>query len=526
MFSIRNDKNIPDVLAELGIIGNDARKLQTQLSAYLRRCHRLRNPLVRVDDNDVFRWAADFLSWAWRYQPGLHHLSSVLDHDIVVEVLARVLKRQDMCKNPLNTRLYVAALPKHSQLHPTTAGPVPHSTTYSVSSVHPARQTQHYAGPQRGVLYDNTDDIRSPSTMGQLVRPFRGSEGNRWALSSSLGKRAAVEPPDNTVNRVHIIPHTGSTLTKDTLLSKPHPIERPGSLLLPSQGFSPPTFTPPQSGRLSRTDTSDSDLSTLLSLTTPTSMAYSITQQSAGSPSRAQLRDQPSNLENAHTRTTSETHQLVSTDNHPKPLEAEADCRRRQICSDGHQSEPPSGSVFSYYSGPSFSPFTPPDLAEEERTHAASNRASYDSASRFVDGNPVTDEVGDTDTEEDEDTITVLIPVVDLTDTDSSIESDGPDDDARPSLLASPPDIPDSAKLRAKSKISKFVTSAQRMGPFDYITIESVDFTQNCNTGPCQMVSSATEVDEIRHTLDQTTPTADSLQHSLPIKFSSHDAVM
>lgn len=64
-----------------------------------------------------------------------------------------------------------------------------------------------------------------------------------------------------------------ATPAKDTPLSKTFPIELPGSLLLPSQGFSPPIFTLPQPGKLSRTDTSDSDLSSLPSLTTSSSVA-------------------------------------------------------------------------------------------------------------------------------------------------------------------------------------------------------------------------------------------------------------
>ena len=67
-----------------------------------------------------------------------------------------------------------------------------------------------------------------------------------------------------------------ATPAKDFSPPKIFAIELPGSLLLPSQGFSPPTFTPvtpPQPGKLSRTDTSDSDLSTLPSLTGSSSVA-------------------------------------------------------------------------------------------------------------------------------------------------------------------------------------------------------------------------------------------------------------
>ena len=63
----------------------------------------------------------------------------------------------------------------------------------------------------------------------------------------------------------------------ETIKLPPHatPVELPGSLLLPSQGFPPPPATPSERINLKRQDTDDSELSTVPSLTTSASTVAS-----------------------------------------------------------------------------------------------------------------------------------------------------------------------------------------------------------------------------------------------------------
>ncbi len=471
MYSIRNNKTISEVLAELGIVGYEARKLQTQLSAYLRQCNYLRNNSVRVDDNQLFRSAADFLSWQWCYQPRLQCLSRNLGHNTVVDVLARVLGRQEMNNIPQNTRHHVAALSKPSQLHPMAVAPVPDSTPDSVSSVHPVSQTQYHGGPQRCVTYGNSDDTGSSTSEGQVVRPSYGSEDHGRALSSSLGKRAADEVPDSSVKRVQWSPHSGSSITQKSPLFqaeaewiralKVHvshwrltksrledirlePIQHLGFEDLSSNaGASAYLHLMCREVRFKLITGSygTENAWSMIKLKFPMDQNL-LSNESIfrvvcpKSPTRASFRYRPLKPKDAHTETTSKVHQLVSTDDHPKPAGTDADSRRHRISSDHHLTEPTTGFEAGHYSGPSSSLSTQPRLVKK-RTHAASNHASYKSDRRSANERPVTDEVGRINTEEEGDTITVLVApqIVDLTVTDSSMELDGLDDDATTGIV-------------------------------------------------------------------------------------------
>ena len=476
MYSIGNNKTIPEVLAELGIFGNDARKLRIQLFAYLRQCQFSRKNLVS-DDNQVFSWAADFLTWQWRCQPRLRQLSNTLGHNTVVDVIARVLKRQDMNNHSWNTRHNVA--PTRFQVQLMAVAPVPDSTPDSVSSVHPISQTKHHGGPQRGVVYGTSYDIGSPTAVRQLVRPLYGSEAHGRAFSSSLGKRAADDIPDSSVKRVQLSPHTGSSITQKSPLFqaelewiralKVH--TSPGSITEPrledirlgpiqhlgvedlssDAGASAYLHLMCREVRFKmitgagRSYRSTENAWSMIKLKFPTDQNLHLNESIfrvvyPKSPTRATVRYQPLKPKDAHTETTSKVHQLVSTDNHPKPTGTDADSRRHRISSDHHLTEPSNhtnGFEAGHYSGPSLSPSTQPRLVKEPAS-AASNHATYESDSRrSAHERLVTDEVGRIDTEEEGDTITVLVSpqVVDLTVDDSSIESEGPSDDATTGIV-------------------------------------------------------------------------------------------
>ncbi len=131
-------------------------------------------------------------------------------------------------------------------------------------------------------IYHDTDNLLVP-TAPWSARSVQSSRST-WSptTSSSFGKDTMLS---TNVHKHHLSPlmsrfnsASSNLVTLETIKPPPNggtPIELPGSLLLPSQGFPPPPATPSHGINLKRQGTDDSDFSTVPSLTTSVSTASS-----------------------------------------------------------------------------------------------------------------------------------------------------------------------------------------------------------------------------------------------------------
>lgn len=126
-------------------------------------------------------------------------------------------------------------------------------------------------------VYHDTDNLAVPAARWSAKSTQSGS--SRWSqnTTSRLGEDLGLLA---NVHNYHLSPlmsrfnsACSNSVTPETSKSPLNatPVELPGSLLLPSQGFPPPPTTTPQRIDLKRQDTDDSELSTVPSLTTSVS---------------------------------------------------------------------------------------------------------------------------------------------------------------------------------------------------------------------------------------------------------------